>query len=67
MSNFAIALQGKGVMTTYWLDSELGRRSTKSMAPQVDQVIANVRAEIEADVPSLTQENINEINKIVSS
>lgn len=67
MSNFAITLQGKGVMTTYWLDSELGRRSMKSMAPQVDQVIANVRAEIEADVPSLTQENINEINKIVSS
>ncbi|XP_022699690.1 atrial natriuretic peptide receptor 1-like [Varroa jacobsoni] len=62
-----VQVKGKGVMTTYWLDSELGRRSTKSMAPQVDQVIANVRAEIEADVPSLTQENINEINKIVSS
>lgn len=58
--------QGKGVMTTYWLDSEIGRKPKKSTGnPQVDQLLAEADPNIDDD-PQIEPEAINQINKIIS-
>ncbi|OQR67817.1 atrial natriuretic peptide receptor 1-like, partial [Tropilaelaps mercedesae] len=62
-----VQVKGKGVMTTYWLDFELGRKPKQSTGhPEVDQLIADARTEIMAESP-VDPEKINQINTIVNS
>ncbi|XP_018495299.2 atrial natriuretic peptide receptor 1-like [Galendromus occidentalis] len=60
-----VQVKGKGVMTTYWLESEIGR-GKKTGNPQIDQLMAEVRPDLESESP-VTPENINQISKIINT